>query len=319
MKILVYGAGVLGSLYAARLHEAGQEVTLLARGQRLTELIQHGIILEDAASGGRTRTVVNLASALQPSDGYDLILAIVRKNQVPEILPALRANWNTPIVLFLGNNAAGPEELTVIGKERLLIGFPGAGGTRAGHVVRYLLAGKRLPTSIGEMNRRVTRRLDSIAETLRAAGFLVNVQRDMDAWLKYHAAMVSPLAYALYMAGGNIHRLAGDRPILRLLIKAAREGFRVLRTLHYPVTPGSLRFMEWLPEGFLLNRLQKQLDSQQAELVIAGHANAARDEMNLLAGEFRALIQQSGVDTPSIDRLYMENEHGPMLSSRRIA
>ena len=33
MKLLIYGAGVLGSLYAARLHAAGHRVMLLARGQ----------------------------------------------------------------------------------------------------------------------------------------------------------------------------------------------------------------------------------------------------------------------------------------------
>jgi lactate dehydrogenase-like 2-hydroxyacid dehydrogenase len=33
MNILVYGAGVIGSVYAARLQEAGYHVTLLARDQ----------------------------------------------------------------------------------------------------------------------------------------------------------------------------------------------------------------------------------------------------------------------------------------------
>lgn len=32
MKLLVYGAGVCGSLFAVRMHEAGHEVSLLARG-----------------------------------------------------------------------------------------------------------------------------------------------------------------------------------------------------------------------------------------------------------------------------------------------
>ena len=51
MKILIYGAGVLGSFYAARLHTAGHTVTLLARGQRLADLRAHGIVLEDARTG----------------------------------------------------------------------------------------------------------------------------------------------------------------------------------------------------------------------------------------------------------------------------
>lgn len=38
MKLLVYGAGVLGSLFSAHLHEAGHDVSLLARGKRLAAL-----------------------------------------------------------------------------------------------------------------------------------------------------------------------------------------------------------------------------------------------------------------------------------------
>ena len=47
MKILVYGAGVLGTLYAARLQDGGQDVSLVARGQRLADLRQHGLVLEN--------------------------------------------------------------------------------------------------------------------------------------------------------------------------------------------------------------------------------------------------------------------------------
>ena len=35
MKILIVGAGVIGQIYAARLHKAGHEVTVLARHQTL--------------------------------------------------------------------------------------------------------------------------------------------------------------------------------------------------------------------------------------------------------------------------------------------
>ena len=38
MKILFLGAGVLGSLYAARLKQSGQDVTLLARNTRLKDI-----------------------------------------------------------------------------------------------------------------------------------------------------------------------------------------------------------------------------------------------------------------------------------------
>ena len=43
MKILIYGAGVIGSLYGAYLSEAGYSVSLFARGKRLKELKKNGL------------------------------------------------------------------------------------------------------------------------------------------------------------------------------------------------------------------------------------------------------------------------------------
>jgi len=42
-SILVVGAGVIGSTYAAWLSQADQQVTILARGQRLAELRNQGL------------------------------------------------------------------------------------------------------------------------------------------------------------------------------------------------------------------------------------------------------------------------------------
>lgn len=44
-RILVYGAGPLGGLFAARLQQSGNHVSILARGKRLAELREHGIVL----------------------------------------------------------------------------------------------------------------------------------------------------------------------------------------------------------------------------------------------------------------------------------
>jgi hypothetical protein len=41
-----------------------------------------------------------------------------------------------------------------------------------------------------------------------------------------------------------------------------------------------------------------------AEIEIAGHANAARDEFKQLADDFRALARSTSVPTPAMDRLY---------------
>jgi 2-dehydropantoate 2-reductase len=45
LKLLVYGAGVTGSLFAARMYEAGHHVSLLARGERLAAASLEGDVL----------------------------------------------------------------------------------------------------------------------------------------------------------------------------------------------------------------------------------------------------------------------------------
>ena len=49
--------------------------------------------------------------------------------------------------------------------------------------------------------------------------------------------------------------------------------------------------------------MQRLLDTDYAELIIARHANAARDEMRQIAEEFHALAEASPVPTPSIEAL----------------
>ncbi len=44
--ILVIGAGVIGSVYAARLQAAGYPFTLLARGQHAADLRANGLCLD---------------------------------------------------------------------------------------------------------------------------------------------------------------------------------------------------------------------------------------------------------------------------------
>jgi len=305
MRILVYGAGVLGSLYAAGLQEAGHDVTMLARGQRLADLHQHGLVLEDDATGQQRCVDVGIIHQLLPEDAFDFVLVVVRKNQIPAVLPALAANHATPNVLFLVNNAAGPQTLVdALGRERVLLGFPGAGGARVGQVSRYSRGdGTAQPPTLGELDGQLTPRLQAIARALEAAGFPVAICPNMDAWLKTHVAIVSPIANALYLAGGDNYRLAHTRDGLVILARAIREGLRVLRALHIPILPPLWRLLPWIPEPLMVLQLQRILDSPRAELVMARHANAARDEMQTLADEFQALAQVSGVPTPNIDRL----------------
>jgi 2-dehydropantoate 2-reductase len=306
--ILVYGTGPLGSLFAARLQQGGNDVSILARGQRLAELREYGIVLVDVLTQEQTVTRVSVVERLAPDDAYDLVLVIMRKNHALQILPVLAANQHTPNVLFLMNNAAGPEALAeALGQERVLIGFPNSAGYRKGHVVHCLTGTEddKAYVPFGEVDGRITDRTRRVAQVLETApGFGAVIRTDMDAWLKYHVALLFPsLAPALYAAGVDNYRLARTRDLVVLAIRAMREGFRVLHSLGFPVTPSKFRVIEWLPEPILVLVVQRLLSNPLMETALVKHAEAARDEVQHLIGEFMALARTTSVPTPTIDRL----------------
>ena len=305
MKILVFGAGVLGSLYAARLKQSGQDVTILARGQRLAYIRKHGIVLEHALSGEREIVQVPVVEHLHEDDAYDLIIVLVRKNQVSTVLPTLSSNRKTPNILFMVNNPSGYDEwITAVGQKRLVLGFAGAGGTRVGNVVRYMIVSRFLqPTTFGELDGSKTSRLKKIMRVFRYAGFPTALTSNMDAWQKTHVAWVSPVANAIYMMNGDNHKLAQTPQSVHLLVRAVREGFQTLRALGTPITPGKLRMWEWMPERLLVGLLRLWADTNHFKTVAVEHAMAASDEMGQIADEFRALIESTSLKTPAIDEL----------------
>jgi 2-dehydropantoate 2-reductase len=273
----------------------------------LADIREHGIVLEDGDTGQRTTTRIKAVEHLAPDDAYDLVVVLMRKNQVSAILPTLAANRHTPSVLFMGNNVTGPDEMIeALGQERVLLGFPGAAGHREGHVVTVKVAsGRQQPTTFGELDGRTTPRLRQIVEAFKSARFPVAISPNMDAWLKTHVAEVGPAASAIYLAGGDNYRLANTRDGLVLMVRAIREGYRVLRALGVPITPANHKIFDWIPEPILVALMRRLLNTKTAEIEIAGHANAARDEFEHLANEFRTLARTTSVPTPALDRLYI--------------
>jgi 2-dehydropantoate 2-reductase len=318
-KILVYGAGPLGSLFAARLQQGGNEVSILSRGQRLAELREHGIVLVDVLTEEQTVTRVNVVERLAPDDAYDLVLVIMRKNHALQILPVLAANRHTPNVLFLMNNAAGPGALIeALGQERVLIGFPNSAGYREGYTVHCLMGTEddKAYVPFGEVDGRITDRTRQVARILESApGFGAEIRTDMDAWLKYHVALLFPsLAPAMYAAGVDNYRLARTRDLVVLAVRAMREGFRVLHSLGLPVTPSKFKVIEWLPEPIVVLLAQRLLANPLMETALVKHAEAARSEVDHLIGEFMALARTTSVPTPTIDGLlrYYEPDAPPV-------
>ena len=305
MKILIYGAGVIGSIYAARLHGPDHEISILARGERLADLHQHGLILRHAITGEEMFSHVPVVTKLCPEDSYDLAIVAVRLDQLATVIPDLAANRRVPNLLFMVNNAAGYGEwLAAVGADRVMVGFPGVAGARKGPFVEYMQAPLFLQrTTVGEPDGRITTRLRSVAHLFRHAGFPVSICRNMDAWQKTHAAIVVPLAAGLCAVGGIGAALTQRTEVVRLMIQAVQEGFTVLKELEVPITPLHFRLLELFPTRSLEDLLLQWARTPEFDVLVASHVRAARGEMRCLGDQLLVLARRTSIETPALDEL----------------
>jgi len=304
MRIAVIGAGVLGSLYAACLAAAGQSVTVVARGDRLTQLQQGPILILNEDNQARAAATVAVVANLDPDAGYDLALVVVRADQIDALLPALSANRGVKTFLFLHNRAAGHAALAqAVGPERLLLGFPGAGGWLDGATVRYRLIPEQ-PTTIGEPDGSLSPRLRQIAKVLQSAGFTVALSRHMDDWLKTHAMLVAAIAGAIYLGHGSTAAVATSRDSIRTLVRGIRQGFGLLSGVGVGITPRKLGLLVGLPAILAEIYLRRFLARPASELILARHANAVPGELATLVAELRAIVRLAPGAAPDLETLW---------------
>jgi 2-dehydropantoate 2-reductase len=303
LRVLVLGAGVIGSVYGGRLLQAGHHVVMLARGQRLADLRAHGLVLEDAETRQRSHHPVPAVGAPDPGDHYDLVLVPVQAGQMAATLPILAGLTDGSDVLFFGNTAGRSGPLTGTLGQRVLFGFPAAGGVRDGPVIRYVLIGQQ-KTTLGEPDGTRSARVRRLQAMFRGAGFPTVITADIDGWLLGHAAFIVPIAFALYRNDTDAARLAADPDTVRLMVAATRQGFRALRDAGAAEIPANLSLLyRRMPEAFAVRYWQRVLAGPRGELWFAAHSRAGREEMTSLAEELLAAVHRAGRPAPALDAL----------------
>ena len=100
MKILVYGAGVLGCNLARNLLRAGKDVTLLARGSWAAGIKRNGLRIKDKFSPRTSVSRIPVVAELAPDAKYDVIFVVLRYTQLDSVLDTLRANrsWSRSFI-----------------------------------------------------------------------------------------------------------------------------------------------------------------------------------------------------------------------------
>ncbi|HVN15562.1 MAG TPA: 2-dehydropantoate 2-reductase N-terminal domain-containing protein [Anaerolineales bacterium] len=306
-RILVIGAGVNGSAVATQLYNAKLDVKVLARGKRYEEIKDEGIIIEDPFNRKRSTAKVNVINYLAPDDIYDYILVIVRKNQIADLLPVLAQNKSANIV-FMGNNLSGPEEFTkIVVKQRIMLGTVVAGGKREADIIRAFTS-TPLPSPFGEIDGTITPRLKELVKILNSAGINAKPSKNMIDFQMTHAAGVAIVGKLTMKYHCDLHAFARCTKDLQLIVDARREAHQVLRALGHKIVPSSEDFIRFIPRFLQVAGMRALLNSKLGEVGLAYHVSQAPDEMQQLAMELRALVEQTNLPVPAIREVLAAKE-----------
>jgi len=292
MKILIYGAGVIGSIFAGKVALRGYDVTVLARGNRYREIEENGIVLTNPLTDKTDKVNVKLISTLTETDIYDFVIVVVQNQQIDDILPILSKN-KSPNIVFVVNNPLGYQKwINSVGYDRIMIGFPSAGGERKDGVVNYFI-GKGIiklfqSTTFGELNGKRTERLKKLYKIFKNSGFSPSINTNMDWWQKTHIAVVLPVGKALYRYQSNNYELAKSFKTLKNSVLATRELFGVLKSIGVKITPRKLYFY-YLPASIVAKIFQMIMNTKMAEYAMAKHTVVAKEEMDALEPKFMSL------------------------------
>ena len=310
MRLLVYGAGVLGGNLASSLCRQGKDVTLLARGKWFETIRQNGLSIHPYV-GRKTCVKIPVISELRPNDRYDVIFVVVRYTQIGSVLPALTENVSRNIV-FVGNNLKTEEIISMLPDKRVLFAFAFSAGHRENDHIRSISLNR---ITVGVLDRSPSDE-DFIKEAFSGTNFKVIRQPNMGDWLLCHAASVLPIAFACYHADGDLRKIKNNKLYLNRVMDATIEAYRVLEDNGHTILPESDR--SYGTPGFRKKYLpfyRLICATKLGKLCTSDHAMNAIEEMSALNKDFKKILEQYGpvpsawLELERDTKGYLEEDH----------
>ncbi|GIQ70489.1 ketopantoate reductase family protein [Xylanibacillus composti] len=300
MRVLVYGAGVIGSYLTHVLTRSNNDVTLLARGQRADDLERDGLVIRHYFQLKTTVDRVQLIRTLKTDDEYDLVFVVMTYTDFPAVLPVLAKNRSQNIVI-IGNNTDAHDMDHYLREhsdppKNVAFGFQTTAGTRKNNRIicirggggQMVLGGLHGPIPFEPL----------LNQAFAKTKYKLVYHENIDAWLKNHIVPIVVLNVATVIHEHQMKKIAGDDKLLRQMIAAMDEGFRVLEALNYPLTPAA-------QASLIRNRpmLMRLLLKVYHRLPFSQLVNGSVSEIVALSRVLRRWKEQTPIRTPNWDDL----------------
>ncbi len=302
LRFLVVGAGAVGGFVAARLADAGYDVTVLVRPRRAARLRDEGLHIASQDRASVLRPTVVTAGEL--TSGYDAIVLAVKSDDLEGAMADIEPAVKPPAVIipFL-NGMAHVEPLTGQFGSAVLGGVLRIATELEDDGTIQVLA-PTFEVELGELDGSPSARVDRLASAFRDAGADVVVPGNIvDAmWAKWvFIASLGAVTALMRATVGDIVAVPGGQRFARSVLAetAAAAG-----ACGHPVPAGQLR----VTEDAVTAAGSATTSSLTRDLI-----DGRRTEVEAVLADLAARAHAAGSATPLIDlavlALRIHNRH----------
>jgi 2-dehydropantoate 2-reductase len=299
--VAVYGAGAIGSLVGARLHEAGVSVQLIARQAQVDAIRANGLLVKGPSESHR----VQLPATTSLDGMADIVLLTVKSQDVAEACRSIAGLHSDSTVVTMQNGVRSDREAAeILGRDRIVGCVLNISATylEPGVIEQNTRAFFQVGAPFPESAARVDAVLALLSPVVKTE-FVLDIARAR--WTKLMANLNNAIMTITGLPIGKALRHAG---LERLSIATIREGVKTAQLGGFGLDQSrrarSFRLMSTLPMPlsylFFRNKLAGNFpaDSTYGPSTLQSLIRGSSSELEYLNGEIVTLGEQIGRPTP---------------------
>jgi 2-dehydropantoate 2-reductase len=183
LRIAIFGAGGIGGYLGGRLSQAGEDVVLIARGEHLQAIKDHGLRV-DSVKGDFVATPTLATENPTEAGPVDAVILGVKAWQVLDAAKAMRPmiGPDTFVVPMQNGVEATAELASVLGEKSVVVGLGGLVSyiVGPGHILH---AGGEPFVSFGESDNSTSERTQNLLTAFKNAGVNASIPTNIQAAL----------------------------------------------------------------------------------------------------------------------------------------
>ena len=264
MKILIYGTGAVGGYFGARLAQAGNDVTFIARGKHLGAIKKNGLQIK-SIDGDFTISPAKATDDISSlSTDFDLIILGVKSWQVLDAAKAIKPILNDKtLVLPIQNGVNNVDKLlSIIDQKNVIAGFCKIYAKVDGFgIINHFFFPPEI--NFGEINNEKSERILKLQSIFEKATFKTIIADDIiaDIWKKFmFICAVSGLGALTRV---SIGAMVANEETKSLLQKTVEEIYAIALANGVNLPLG----MDKMMLGFIVNQPYESTASTQRDIM----------------------------------------------------